>query len=126
MEDEVHDAKELDIAPIILQTEQPAGTKIYSNFSIIPLLRYGPSLLQNQFYKPPTTLKKTPALFHAILKFLMDTKPCNGVFAITRAFLQRQTSAYLRQVNYFLVCTRTELPTPSSSDFAFFFYFALI
>ena len=85
-----------------------------------------PPLLDKQFFKPPTTLKKAPALFHAILKFLLDTKSCNRVIAITHAFIQRQTIAYLRQVNYFLVCTRTELPTPSSSDLAFLFYFAFI
>ena len=56
----------------------------------------------------------------------MDTKSCNGVVGIARAFLQRDTTTYLRQVNYFLVCTRPELPTPSSSDCAFFLYFAVV
>ena len=126
MELEVDDNQVLHVPPNVLAKDEHALTKIYSNFTIIPLLRLNPAVLDKQFYKPPATIKKPPALFHVLIKFLMDTKSCNGVVGIARAFLQRNTTSYLRQVNYFLVCTRPELPTPSSSDCAFFLFFAVV
>ena len=101
MELEVDDNQVLHVPPNVLAKDEPALTKIYSNITNVPLLRFNPALLDKQFYKPPATIKKPPALFHILIKFLMDTKSCNGVVGIARAFLQRNTTSYLRQVNYF-------------------------
>ena len=101
MEVEVDDIQVVHVPPNVLAKDETALPKIYSNFTIIPLLRLNHAVLDKQFYKPPATIKKPPALFHVLIKCLMNTKSCNGVVGIARAFLQRNTTSYLCQVNYF-------------------------
>ena len=75
--DEAYDILDTNI---LLKAAMP---KIYVNFEYIPLLPFDPELLAHLFYKPPATMKKAPALFHSLTKFLLDTNSCGGVAAVT-------------------------------------------
>ena len=65
--DEAYDISDTNILP------KAAMPKIYANFEYIPLLPFDPELLAHLFFKPPATMKKAPALFHSLTKFLLDT-----------------------------------------------------
>jgi hypothetical protein len=95
--DEAYDISDTNILP---KTAMP---KIYANFEYIPLLPFDPELLAHLFFKPPATMKKAPALFHSLTKFLLDTNSCGGVAAVTRVFQRADDKSYFRQVLFYFI-----------------------
>ena len=104
MEVEVDDNQVLHVPPIVLAKDEPTPTKIYSNFTIIPLLRYDPGLLDKQFYNPPATFKKPPALFHTLIKFLMDTSPAMELLVLlVLSSNVTQPPTYIRSIIFWCI-----------------------
>ena len=88
----IHTAENLDTLDLTDKMEYTANTtitskqiqpKLFANFEIILLLPLNPTKLEKNFYKPTPTMKKPPALFHVLTKFLIDTSSCNETTAVT-------------------------------------------
>ena len=95
----MHTAEKLDTVDISDKMEYSAQSqipsklaqpKVFANLEKIPLLPLDLTKLERSFYKPTPTMKKPPALFHVLTKFLVDTHSYNGVIGITRVFQHRQ------------------------------------